>query len=135
MLLVRKPYILRGARMQSKRLAVVVRAVDAGVAYDYIDAYARYICKPELLTSCVENMILPPVDEQMSILRDLYNIGTLVDIEGLEGVFMKLLLAHDAEVINKLMGSLDTYNSAKEIINNIIRYSYEIPIEPMYVDL
>ena len=53
----------------------------------------------------------------------------------MEGVGMKLLLAHDDEGIQKLIGSLEMYNATRELINNIIRYSYEIPIESTHVRL
>jgi len=73
-------------------------------------------------------MVLPPPEEQLRIVLDMFDISTKVDMRGLDGVFMKLLIAHDEGAVDNLIEMLQLYNNASEVINSIIRYSREIPL-------
>jgi len=99
---------------------------SAEVIMDYVTAYSTFLCNPEDIKTCVDTMVLPPVYEQLRIVQNLQMIHNSVDLEGLDAVVMKLLIAHDAEAVESLLHSLNIFQQSRDVINTIIRYSYEI---------
>lgn len=99
------------------------------VLYDYIDTYSTLLCAGET-AACIQNMIVPAPEEQMRILQLLFEVNTKVNTHGLDGVFMKLIIMHDDDAISSLIDVLQIYDTAKDAINAIIRYSQKIPFDP-----
>lgn len=97
------------------------------VLYDYVDAYSRYICQggsPE----CIQAMVVPPPEEQLNILRGLVDASTQVDIRGFEGTLMMLLSVHDEGAVETLLESLYIYHQAIHVLQSIVDYSHQIPL-------
>jgi len=119
-----KPSLLKTPRLTRKVLLPPKRAT--AVLVDYITAYSTFICQPDMVKTCVDTMILPAPHEQLRILQGLEMIGNTIDLEGLEGVVMKLLMIRDTELLDSLVHTLSIYQQSRDVINSIIRYSYEI---------
>lgn len=123
----------------TKRACVAPRAKNAGrrvvarslpydsVMFDYAASYAQFVCKPAVLQECVERMVVPEPAEQLRVLQGMFDVFTRVDPAGLEGVFMKLLLVKDYKAVDTLVDSLRSFHDSVEMVNAIIRYSYNIP--------
>jgi hypothetical protein len=106
-----------------------VQAVaESGVVMDYVTTYGQYICAGPDPFECIRNMILPPPEEQQKIVLRLFEISQQVDMQGLNGVFMKLLITHDDSAVDTLLEMLKMHNMSTDVINSIIRYSREIPL-------
>lgn len=101
---------------------------EGSVLFDYVNAYAAYVCKPSIVKECIDHMVVPPPGEQLRVLQGLFDVMTRVDPNGLEGVFMKLLIVNDIRAVDTLVDSLQMYNDSVEMVNAIIRYSYNIPV-------
>ena len=112
-----------------------MKATQQSILFDYVSAYASYICKPEEVTECVQNMIVPPVEEQLRILQGLVDVQSRVNTQNLDGVFMKLIMIRDDATIGQLMMALDIFESCLKVINAIIRSSYDIPIDVTELDV
>lgn len=120
----------------STRKTTRIRAMTPdSILYDYVSAYASYICKPAETIECVQNMIVPPVHEQLRVLQGLVEVQSRVNTQNLDGVFMKLIMVGDDVTVGKLMMALDVFDRCMSMINAIIRYSYEIPIDVKELDL
>lgn len=107
---------------------------DHTILFDYLDTYQTYICRNKGI-ECFDHMIIPPPEEQLRILQNLFKIRSEVDTMGLDGVFMKLIMINDFEAINNLMISLDAYQKSLDIIQSIIKFSYDIPITSSHQEL
>lgn len=120
-----------------KRYMPPKKATEQSILFDYVSAYASYICKPvdNQVTECVQNMIVPPVQEQLRILQGLVEVQSKVNTQNLDGVFMKLIMVHDNESIGQLMMALEIFENCLTVINAIIRSSYDIPIDVTELDL
>jgi hypothetical protein len=128
MLLSKKTLPNAASRFVQHRTSIRRRCLPAdAVVYDYIDAYAKFLCAGEG-ADCIKNMILPPPDEQARVIHALFDVKTRVDTHGLDGVFMKLIIMHDTDAVDTLVESLQVYISMNELIRSIISYSREIPI-------
>jgi len=99
------------------------------VLIDYVTTYGQYICHPYNIKECIDMIILPPVYEQLRILQELQKAMSIVDLEGLEGVAMKLLISHDEETLHTLLQALVRFHENRDLINAIIRFTYEISID------
>ncbi len=110
------------------RKYVVPKAIDIALG-DYITAYSHFICKPESIQVCLDAMIVPPEYEQLRIIQNLQAISLKVDLEGLEGIVMKLLITRDQETLDTLLRSLVSFQEKREVINSIIRFTYEITMD------
>lgn len=117
-------------RTNKQRVSVVrPKAMpDTGVLADYLETYLTYVCK-EGASSCLDQMVVPPPEEQLRVMQGLFDVSTKVDMQGLDGVFMKLLIMHDQDAVDTLVQSLQMHMASEQIINSIIRYSYEIPLD------
>lgn len=104
----------------------------ADVLYDYLDTYARYVCQlGDVDADCLGQMVVPPIAEQLHVLQGLFDVHTRVhDTMGLDGVFLKLLLMHDQAAVERLVSNLVVYQAVLESIQDIVRYSAHIPLEP-----
>lgn len=120
----------------NKRKNTRIRAMSPeSILFDYVNAYASYICKPTEVIECVQNMIVPPVHEQLRVLQGLVEVQSRVNTQNLDGVFMKLIMVRDDVTVGKLMTALDVFDKCMSVINTIIRYSYDIPIDVKELDL
>lgn len=115
---------------QIRHLAIVRIADETTILADYLSVYSEYICGSKII-SCIDNLVLPPSEEQLRILQALYEISTRVNTEELDGIFIKLLLMHDDKGIEMLIESLQQHQESTKIINSIIAYARKIPISPM----
>ncbi len=100
--------------------------------YDYLDVYTRYVCKlGEADADCVDQMVVPPLAEQLHVLQGLFEVHTRVhDTMGLDGVFLKLLLMHDDAAVERLTSNLVVYQMVHDAIVDIVQYSAHVPLEP-----
>ena len=96
------------------------------VLIDYVTTYGQYICHPDKIKQCIDMIILPPTYEQLRILQELQKAMSIVDLEGLEGVAMKLLISHDEDTLHTLLQALVRFQENRDLINAIIRFTYEI---------
>lgn len=126
----------RKAHIPRKRMCAAVRAMTPdSILFDYVSAYATYICKPTEVMECVQNMIVPPVQEQLRVLQGLVEVQSRVNTQNLDGVFMKLIMVRDDATIGQLMMVLEIFENCLTVINAIIRASYDIPIDVTELDL
>ena len=104
----------------------LLRACPEAVDQAYLSAYQNFICNfSDSAKICVETMIIPPAYEQIQIIKDLNELGSVTDIAGFEGVFMRLMLVHDTNAIDMLIKSIEAYNSAEHLIDVIIKHAQE----------
>lgn len=61
-------------------------------------------------------------------MTSLHAIMMETDIEGLQGVFIKLLIHHDTDAVSRLVELAATHNAISENIRHIIDYSDTLPI-------
>ncbi len=127
MLLLRKNFNLTPNKINKKiRIIPKVLPHDA-ILFDYVDAYVRYICPNP---TCIDNLVVPEVSEQLRVLKELSKIQTEIDTYNLDGVFMKLIMVHDQTNIELLKQTLEIFQGSKDLINEIIKYSYMIQVLP-----
>ncbi len=110
-----------------KKPISVCRSSSSYVLPEFVELYTQYICHPDTIHDCVMSMIIPDSSEQLSIVQNMVMISNMLDMQGLESVFMKLLITHDNATLEKLISSLAIFNEYQDIINEIIRYATKIP--------
>lgn len=122
-------------KIQNKRKIATRAMTPDSILFDYVNAYASYICKPTEVMECVQNMIVPPVQEQLRILQGLTEVQSRVNTQNLDGVFMKLIMVQDDATVGQLMMVLDIFEKCLDVINAIVRASYDIPVDVTELDL
>ena len=106
-----------------------VKSASNDVVFDYIDLVSKTFCQQSIdLHYCVQNLLVPPPDEQSRILLQYYNIATKINMSGLDLVFIKLIMLNDQESIDTLVKCLSALHHNIDIINNIILYSKNIEL-------
>lgn len=86
----------------------------------FLQMYTKYICKPDETASCLMNMVIPELSEQQLIVKQLIGISKVTTIDGLEGTFMKFLLMHDANNVEKLLNLTVNYNMLLAAIRDVV---------------
>lgn len=136
MLLSKKTCLSNVSRGQRIRRMTSPRSLPYdSVVFDYVSSYAQFVCRPAVLQECVDHMVVPEPAEQLRVLQGMFDVFSRVDPIGLEGVFMKLLLVRDYEAVDTLVDSLQSYHDSVEMVNAIIRYSYNLPLEGTNIKL
>lgn len=111
-----------------RRISPVCQAYDTMVLFDYIDLYSKYMCVQSDVNTCTQQIIIPSIAEQYQVVKTFMSISHhLHHLHDLEGVILKLIISHDVETLNKLLSSLEEYNTSIDIIKNIISYTQSIP--------
>ena len=139
-MLVHKSFVIKPIQKLSicrrvMNIRTIPKAVHSdAVLYDYVEAYSKYICSSKV-KSCTEHMIIPLAEEQMRILHEMYDITKRVNCNGVEGTFLKLLIMHDYDTVENLIKHLNMYNELGKLINTIVRYTYNIPIDIQNINI
>jgi hypothetical protein len=109
-------------------------AENSAVLFDYVDLYSKYICVHPIehastATSCIQQIIVPSIDEQYNVVKAFTSIAHQVHhMHDLEGVILKLLITHEIEPLQSLLSSLEQYNASIDLIKNIVAYTNDIPL-------
>lgn len=112
-----------------QHLTLICRAHDTAVLFDYVDLYSKYMCAQPDVTACAQQIIIPSISEQYQVVKTFMSISHQVHhLHDLEGVILKLIIAHDVETLNSLLSSLEEYNASIDLIKNIITYTQSIPM-------
>jgi hypothetical protein len=95
---------------------------DSAVFTPFLVAFASYMCPiKEAASYCLENqMIIPPYDEQVEIVKVMSDIADHVNISGADGAIFKLLLTHGIEKLNALISLLQEYRHLQAQISDIV---------------
>lgn len=113
------------SRLRSSEMVEAVTVDQYRVVYEYLEAYSAFICamapQPHI---CMEQMIVPSVDEQVRVVNELSN----VQANGLEGIFMKLILLHEDEAIQTLEKAMEQHDTSEKVIRAILDYASSKPI-------
>jgi hypothetical protein len=104
------------------------------VMTEYFNAYSHFICDNEPPT-CTESMIIPPPYEQLQIVLNLSHIATSVNLDGLEGIVMKLLIAGETDAVDTLVKHLGAVNDSNAVIRAIVEFANHLPINLPIVSL
>ncbi len=94
---------------------------------EYVEMCTRYLCDRQDL-SCAQTLLVPPLEEQRYILTAMHKVAMETDIEGLQVVFIKLLIHHDTDAVSRLVELAATHNAVSENIRHIVEYSNSLPI-------
>ena len=118
---------------RNKRIPQSMKALRAvhndSVLFEYLDTYAKYVCKYEKTNDCLDKMIVPPPEQQLSIINSLMEISGKHDIKDLEGVIFKLLILKDEHAIDTLLNAASVHNQSLDVIQSIIDYAFSLPID------
>lgn len=97
---------------------------DATFIARYLELVAAYVCT-ELVdastTPCLELVALPDVAEQARIVIAMNAISENVDLPGLQGTFIRLLLMHDDATVRLLIQKAIEYEEVSTQIRSIIQ--------------
>jgi len=95
---------------------------DSAIFAPFFMAYIEHVCGSRMSqTTCFETqMIIPPYDEQVEIVATMRRIYDHVDISNVDGTIFRLLLAHDTEKIDRLLGLVSAHNRLRSEIADII---------------
>lgn len=78
---------------------------------------------------------MPTPDEQIHILDAMHKLAMTTDLEGFQGIFLKLLVHHEFDAVGNLLEAVKSYNAARDIISSIANYSQQLDIIPPSIDL
>lgn len=95
---------------------------DTSIFTPFLLAYVEHMCGTRMSQStCMETqMIIPPYDEQIEIVKTMRNIYQHVDIQGVDGTVFRLLLNHDVDKLNELLGLVQQVNALRSEVAAII---------------
>jgi hypothetical protein len=110
-----------------RRLRVKAYVTSPVALPEYLEMCTRYLCDHQDLT-CAQTMLVPPLEEQRYILTAMHKVAMETDIEGLQSVFIKLLIHHDMDAVSRLVELATTRNTVTENIRHIVEYSNSLPI-------
>lgn len=103
------------------------------MVFEFVDMYSRFLCVGPHNLECVQGMVLPPPAEQVEAVgafaRAMAELGGNMD--GLEAVFFKLILAHDERALADLVQLVGAHNTAGAMIEAIIEHAREITVAPL----
>lgn len=110
--------------MSKQRMRRQVRAYD--ISMDYITMYSMFICHKDI--SCLNNIVLPSIDEQQRIVVD-FAIATsqVKDMHGLDPLFFKLVHMHQNELITRLVEYVRELDTIDNNIHTMIDYVNQLP--------
>jgi hypothetical protein len=87
------------------------------------------MCVHPDVSSCAQQIIIPSVSEQYQVVKTFIAIThQLRHLHDLEGVILKLIIAHDVETLNSLLHSIEEYNASMDVIKSIVTYTQSIPM-------
>lgn len=119
-------------KIKQKRKIMTKALPPDAILFDYVDAYVKYICPN---TTCIDNLVIPEVSEQLRVLEELSKIQADINTYDLDGVFMKFIIVHDQSKIELLKQMLEIYQNSKDVINEMIKYSYMIQVLPSEIPM
>lgn len=126
------------ARQVGARSVIGADAASTGIPVlpAFLDAYARLVCNPEHLPSCLDLMVVPPVEDQARVMRALADAADVISGGSGElpvsvaGALLRLFLAGGAEIetAHQLVEALLRYDQAADMVRAIIRHALELPL-------
>lgn len=103
--------------------------LQTGVLFDYLELYGRFICAGQGKLACIQDMIVPPPSEQVQIVMDFYRLHMAVGrMDGLEAVYLKLLIAHDTEALDALVNMAKMLHMSKDAMDAIVEHARQLPL-------
>ena len=101
------------------------RACDAAsaVSYAYMEMFATYVCAGARdAAACVSSAVIPPLEDQLSIVSDMVAIQHSAPVSGFEGAVMQLLIARDGQALAALLDHVVALREAHDGIEALLRY-------------
>lgn len=86
----------------------------------FLQMYTSYICRSDESASCLMNMVIPVLEDQQAIVKQMISISEITTIDGLEGTFMKFLLMHDEKGADNLLNLAINYNMLLAAIRDVV---------------
>ncbi len=100
-----------------------ISGTEPNVLYDYVEIYSKYVCIHDV-QQCLSGIAIPSLQEQISIVKSFQSImQDIGSVHDLQGIILKLLIAHDDNALSTLIDSLQQYNNSIDIIKNIVEYT------------
>lgn len=98
----------------------VARAIDPNhtILPEFFDVCLKYVCVHHD-KACIENLVYPPAEDQIKVLRNLHKLAMQTDIDGLQGTFIKLLVNKETNLLQILLDELKQMNEHLDNIRNM----------------
>lgn len=112
---------IRSLRPALRARSVRMRCGQVEVLAPFVELMATHVCASSPFKEC--SVYLPPLEDQMRILTALQEIATYSDIAGLQGTFLKLLIAHDDQAVSYLLERLTEYTDALDAIRDVVEHA------------
>lgn len=138
MFLKKKPSSFRKniASVPCRKVPRAVVSDSASVVFDYIDMYSKLICTgaPETKMQCLNAAVLPPAETQRNMVNMFEQVSEDLagNMAGLDGVFWKLIMLREMDALGDLATAVRTHNMSKEIIDNIVDYARQLPMDMLH---
>jgi hypothetical protein len=98
---------------------------------EYLNLYAKSVCGKyaanvveynaslSSISTCLDEMVIPPLDVQSNILEQLHCMAMTTDIRNFVGPLMKLMIKDDNAQLKELFNAILSYNMSIDVIKNI----------------
>lgn len=128
-LTIMKPKIKRLTRTQAVILPEFLSLYSK--AFCSIDSHSivEYANSLPDVRACVENMVVPPLEQQSAILQSLHRLAMLTDVANFEGPLVRLLVDGDRAPLRDLMDAIIQYNTAMDNLHALLQESAYHPAE------
>jgi hypothetical protein len=104
------------ARIQTGRPLEPPRAIT-DVLPHFAQLAFHYICDGN--TDCANHLYIPPLNDQVRIVKNMHEAAMKTDIEGFQGVFMRLFSDRAFDTAGQLVAAIDQLHHVKDAIETI----------------
>ena len=98
---------------------------------EFLNIYAQSVCGKyaanvveynaslSSISTCLDGMVIPPLDVQSNILEQLHLMAMTTDIRNFVGPLMKLMIKDDNAQLKELFNAILNYNMSIDVIKHI----------------
>ena len=87
---------------------------------DFFGLIALFLCKND--NTCLDRLVLPPIDRQIEIVYNYRNIQHKVDIEEHEAIVLKSLILGDPEILERVITSIRIIEKEQKRLESLERF-------------